>query len=125
MRGLAHGSSLGPAPALGLLLALAGGAGCASKQTVSLACVPREVTVYVDGRVLEGSPEDLSLRKDRPHTVFFKGGGYNTQMVVLESREVDGEPVLSPADLCKQVVFAEMQPEVRVELEESGPEAAR
>jgi hypothetical protein len=109
-----------PARAAALLLCFAGSAaGCASKQRVSLDCVPREVTVYVDGRALEDSRE-VALRTDRPHTVYFKGGGYRTQMVVLESEEVDGKRLLFPAEPCREVAFAEMQPEVRVEVE---PEA--
>ncbi len=100
--------------------------GCASTQKVSLECVPSDVKVFVDGRELEGRPSELELSKDEAHTVYFKGGGYRTQMVVLESGEVDGEVRLSPADLCQEVVFAEMKPDVVVELEEEpAPAKAR
>ena len=100
------------------LLVLAGVLACASTQKVSLECVPSDVTVFVDGRELEGRPAEIELRKNEPHTFYFKGGGYRTQMVVLESSEVDGEVQLTPADLCQEVVFAEMRPDVVVELEE-------
>ena len=97
--------------------AVAAALGCASTQRISLACVPKNVSVYVDGRLLEGSPETLKLAKDEAHTVFLKGGGYQSQMLVFESRERDGKPELDPADLCSRLKFIEMQPEVKIELE--------
>lgn len=113
-----------PGYALALLLSPGFAAGCASTQTLSLECVPSEVTVYVDGRVLAGGPDQIALRKDEPHTFYFKGGGHRTQMVVLESHEVGGELQLTPADLCEQVAFAQVQPELRVEIE-GDPAALR
>jgi hypothetical protein len=91
--------------------------GCASKQRIALDCVPHEVSVYIDGRELEKTPESIELRRDEPHTVFFKGGGYRSQMVVLRSEDVDGEKRLSPPDVCTEAVFLEMRPEVRIEVE--------
>jgi hypothetical protein len=99
------------------LAALVLAAGCASTQQVSLECVPSEVRVYVDGRELEGRRSELSLAVAEPHTLYFKGGSYRPQMVVLESREVDGERVLSNADLCQRLVFTEVSPEVRMRLD--------
>jgi hypothetical protein len=107
--------------AASLFLTLAVSAGCASTQKVSLECVPSEVEVFVDGRRLEGSPQEVKLRVDDPHTVYFKGGGYHPQMVVLESREVDGKRRLSHSELCREVVFTEVTPELRVEVEEDAP----
>ena len=104
--------------AAALVAALALAAGCASTQKVSLECVPSEVSVYVDGRELEDRRGQISLGVDEAHTVFFKGGGYQTQMVVLESQEVDGVYRLSNADLCREVVFTEMRPELRIEVEQ-------
>lgn len=101
-----------------LLMALALLAGCASTQKVSLECVPSQVSVYVDGREIEERSGEISLGVDEAHTVFFKGGGYQPQMVVLESREVDGKYHLSNADLCRDMVFSEMQPELTIEVEE-------
>ena len=91
--------------------------GCASKQRVALDCVPHDVRVYVDGRQLEKTPESIELRKDEAHTVFFKGGGYPPQMVVLRSEDVDGEARLLPADVCNEAVFVETRPEVQIEVE--------
>jgi hypothetical protein len=103
----------------GLLLA----GGCASTQKVSLACVPKDVNVYVDGRPLEERPRELALAVREPHTLYFKGGGYRPQMVVLESREVDGKRVLSNADLCQNLVFTEVSPEVHMQVDpEAEPE---
>jgi len=90
--------------------------GCASTQKVSLECVPSEVNVFVDGRQLEGSPEEISLGTEEAHTVYLKGGDHQPQMVVMEPREVDGKQVLTNADLCRQVTFTEMRPELVVEI---------
>ena len=90
---------------------------CATPQRISLACVPKNVTVYVDGRLVDDSADAIELSKDESHTVFLKGGGYQPQMLVFESRERDGEPELDPVDLCSRVAFIEMQPEVKVEVE--------
>ena len=92
--------------------------GCASKQRIALDCVPHEVSVYVDGRKLEQNPESIELRKDKAHTVFFKGGGYRPQMVVLHSEDVDGEARLSPSEVCTETVFIETRPDVRIEVEQ-------
>jgi hypothetical protein len=106
-----------PRASLAALLLGAAVFGCATPQRVSLACVPKNVQVFVDGRLIEGSPQALELSKDESHTVFFKGGGYQPQMLVLESREQDGERVLEPADLCSRLVLVEMQPEVKIEVD--------
>jgi hypothetical protein len=104
-----------------LALGAAAAVGCASKQRITLECVPHEVTVYVDGREVDAGTESLELREDRPHTLFFKGGGYEPRMLVLESREVDGERALSPHDVCSESVFVPMRPEVQMEPVSEGP----
>lgn len=99
------------------LVAAAAALGCATSQRVSLECVPKDVTVFVDGRLIEGSAKTLKLAKDQPHTVFLKGGGYPSQMLVFESRERDGKPELDPVDLCSRVALVEMQPELKIEVD--------
>jgi hypothetical protein len=109
------------------LLALALAPACATRQTVSFHCVPQDAVVYVDGRRLEEVPAELRLRAGEPHTIFFKGGRYRPQMVVLRSDEQDGEPRLSPADICSETVFVEMAPEVEMVVDpedEGGAPAA-
>lgn len=91
--------------------------GCATTQTVDLRCVPNDVTVYVDGRELEETPESIELSQDEAHKIFFKGGPYEPQMVVLESTESDGEQRLEPADLCTETRFVKMRPEVEVHVD--------
>ena len=90
--------------------------GCAAKQRVSLECVPREVHVYVDGRSLDPGTESIDLRSDRAHTVFFKGGGYAPQMVVLESYESKNGARLSPAEVCSQTAFVPTSPQVEIQV---------
>jgi hypothetical protein len=102
-----------------LALLLAGSAAaCAPRQRIPLGCIPKDVTVYVDGEALEPTPSELVLRSDRPHTVFVKGEGYEPEMIVLESAERDGEHRLTPADVCLQPRFVGVRRELEVEVEE-------
>lgn len=123
VRGVATGFGTLPAMsnrvrAAGLALGLVVVAGCATKQRVALDCVPNDVSVFVDGRELRDSRDGVELRADRAHTVYFKGGGYEPQMVVLEPREVDGTNSLEPADLCSRTDFVPMAPAVEMRAEE-------
>lgn len=104
--------------ALGMVLLAGMLPACASKQRVALDCVPGEMTVYVDKRRLEKTPDEIRLSKNEPHTIFLKGGGYQPQMVVLESQRVDGEYRLTPPDLCSQILVAEIEPALEMEVEE-------
>jgi hypothetical protein len=45
--------------------------GCATRQPIAIDCVPEEVVIYVDGERIDGVPESIALRRDRPHTLFF------------------------------------------------------
>ena len=90
--------------------------GCAAKQRVSLECVPREVHVYVDGRSLDPGTESIDLRSDRAHTVFFKGGGFAPQLVVLESHRAEDGARLAPADICSQTAFVPTSPRVEMQI---------
>jgi len=94
-------------PALVLLVALAG---CAPKQRVPLDCVPEQVTIYVDGHALDETPDELELRADEPHKIYFKGEGYEPQLIVLESgTDSDGAAALAPAEVCVELVAVEVE----------------
>ena len=113
-----------PFAALAVLLAAAA-AGCATTQKVRISCVPREVSVYVDGRLLEGG--EAALRTDRAHKIYAKGPGYEPQLVVVEP-EVDdnGRAAFREDELCVRVVPVGMGRELEVEVEPgSETEAAR
>ncbi len=93
---------------------------------MDLQCVPKDVTVYVDGRRLDETPESIELSRAEAHKIFFKGGPYEPRMVVLVSTEMDGESRLEPADLCTATRFVEMRPEVEVRVDPADePEPAR
>jgi hypothetical protein len=104
-----------PLAALCTLLA-ATAAGCATTQTVRISCVPREVSVYVDGRLLKG--DEAKLRTDRAHKIFAKGPGYEPQLVVMEP-EVgeDGRAAFRDDHLCVRVVPVGMERKLEVEIE--------
>jgi hypothetical protein len=107
-----------------VLFVLVPALGCATRQTVSFHCVPQDAVVYVDGRRLDRVPAELTLTAGEAHTVFFKGSRYRPQMVVLESAEADGEPHLTPADICSETQFVEMAPEVEMSVDPEAPEDA-
>ncbi|TMA29655.1 MAG: hypothetical protein E6J87_19770 [Deltaproteobacteria bacterium] len=99
-------------------------AGCATTQSVRIACVPREVQIYVDGRLIEGN--EAALRTDRAHKIYAKGPGYEPRLVVLEP-EVgeDGRAAFRDEDLCVQVVPIGMNRELEVDVERDAPGPAR
>jgi hypothetical protein len=102
-----------------LALLLAGAAGCATTQTVRITCVPREVSVYVDGRLLDGS--EAALRTDRAHKIYAKGPGFEPRLVVIEPETGEsGRPAFRDDEVCMQVVPIGMDRELQVEVEPGG-----
>jgi hypothetical protein len=107
------------------LLALAT-SGCATKQPIAIDCVPEEVVIYVDGERIDGVPESIRLRRDRPHTLFFKGPGIEPELVVVNSTVVDGRAALSPAELCVEPRYERVGRKVEIAIEPdvaAGPPA--
>jgi hypothetical protein len=101
---------------LAALAAVLTAAGCATTQKVRISCVPREVKVYVDGRLLEG--DEAKLRTDRAHKIYAKGPGYEPQLVVLEPEvDEDGHAEFREDDLCVRVVPVGVGRELEVEVE--------
>ncbi len=90
---------------------------CAPKQKIQLDCVPQEVTIYVDKEPLPEVPDSIDLRADRSHVLFFKGGGYQPAMVVLDSEQGADGPVLSPRDVCLELDLVERSRDLRIEVE--------
>ena len=101
---------------LALVAALALAA-CAAKQKIALECVPEEVVIYVDGERLEGTPSEIALRRDQPHTLYFKGPGLVPELVVLNSEEVDGKATLSPSEVCVKPRYVQMGRELEMEID--------
>ena len=104
-------------------LLAAAAAGCVSTQKVRIDCVPQKVTVYVDGRQLEGNQAELST--DRPHKIYAKGPGYEPRLVVVEPEQgPDGRPAFASDNVCLEVVPVavgreiELDPERDVEVDE-------
>ena len=96
---------------------LAATSGCAAKQKIAIGCVPEEVAIYVDGERLDELPDELDLRSDRPHTLFFKGEGYAPELVVLNSEEIDGKARLSPGEVCVKPRYLNVRRELEMAIE--------
>src|SRR5262245_41281380 len=106
-----------PIAVLTLLLAAAA-AGCATTQNVRISCVPRNVSVYVDGRLLDGN--EAALRTDRAHKIYAKGPGYEPRLVGVE-REVDDQGRAAfRDDVCMRSVPVGMDRELEMEVEPGG-----
>lgn len=110
-----------------MLLASVVATGClTSTQRVSIRCVPEEVKVYVDGRLLEDdAAEGVVLRTDQPHKIYVKGPGYEPRLVVLEpSVDAEGRETLGPDELCIEVVPVGVHREIELEMEHDVVEEA-
>ena len=98
------------------MIALGALCACAYRQTIPVDCVPEEVEIYVDGRMLDEIPEELTLRADEDHTLFFKGEGYRPELIVLRTDGAD-DPKLMPDRLCVKPVFLGVERVVEMEIE--------
>jgi hypothetical protein len=100
-----------------LIAAAASLVACAPKQKIALDCIPEEVVIYVDGARLEEMPSHLELRRDQPHTLYFKGPDFVPELVVLNSEEVDGKAGLSPAEVCVKPRYVRVKRELKMEID--------
>jgi len=107
-----------------LALAVALCAGCAPLQVVPLDVGPGAVEVFVDGARAEGAPSELELRADRDHKIYLKRAGYVPELVVLESRRVEGRDRLEPAIVRARLAPRRGEREVEVR-DEGGDPASR
>jgi hypothetical protein len=102
-----------------LALLLAAVAGCATTQSIRIRCVPRSVSVYVDGRLLDG--DQAALRTDRAHKIYAKGPGFEPRLVVIEPETgEDGRPAFRDDEVCMQLVPIGVGRELEVEVEPGG-----
>ncbi len=110
---------------MALLLVLAG-VGCAPTQLIAISAGPEPVVLYVDGEELEAVPETLELKANQDHTLFFRREGYQPQLVVVRTREHEGEPRLEPATVEVRLKrMATSGPNITVEIDEDGEGGAQ
>jgi hypothetical protein len=118
--------------AIALLLLVTGA--CAHTQSFQIDCIPRDVTIFLDGEPLDRAPADVTvfvdgvpvdrtsdsidLRTDQPHVLFIRGEGYEPAMVVLDIEETEDGPALSPRDLCLGLNLAKRSRKLEIEVEE-------
>jgi hypothetical protein len=99
---------------------LLGSFACAPKQRVPLDISPSGTSIFLNGEELEEMPPELKLRSDRDHMLFFKSEGHRSELVVLRSKERDGEPHLEPSGV--RLRLAPLDPTRRDLVIEAGPE---
>jgi hypothetical protein len=95
-------------------------AACAPKQRVPLDLGPAPVELYVDGALATEVPLEVKLRADRDHKIFVKRAGYVPELVVLETREVDGRYGLAPAEV--RIRLRPIAGDPDLEIEEEDPD---
>jgi hypothetical protein len=89
---------------------------------VRISCVPREVSIYVDGRLLDG--DRAELRTDRAHKIYVKGEGFESRLVVVEPETGDdGHPGFDD-EVCVRVVPIGMGRDLDLEIEPGEEEPA-
>ena len=92
---------------------------CASSQTIRLRCVPQQVSIYVDGELLEAGADEVVLQTDEPHKIFVKAPGYQPKLVVLEPRAgEDGRMHLGPDEVCIEPVAIGVERQLEIEGEQ-------
>ena len=112
------------APVLALLFAASAlQFGCVTRQRVPLDVGPGPVLLFVDGELATEIPEELELRADRDHKIFVKRDGYTPELVVLESRELDGRDRLEPPRIEIRLKRKRGDRDVRIE-DDEGEEPA-
>lgn len=94
--------------------------GCAPTQVVLLNVEPKPVVLYLDGEAQKQLPESLELKSDRDHKLFFRKEGYQPELVVLVTKNVEGEPALVPdrVDVQLQRLRAESRPDLSLTIED-------
>ena len=97
--------------------------GCATRQWVPLDLGPGAVELYVNGDRAQEVPPELELRADRDHKLFVKRPGYIPELVVIETREVDGRETLVPGEV--RVRLLPIAGDRQIEIEEVGAASAR
>ena len=79
-------------------------AGCAAYQNVAIESVPPGAEIYLDGKPVGPTPQNLRVSREHDHTVYLKKDGYRPELVVLEKHEAnDGIDYLTPADVVKHL----------------------
>lgn len=68
-------------------------------QRVPLLLEPSSASLFVDGEEIPTIPAELVLESDRAHVLFFRKSGFQSQRVVLESAEREGETILQPSEV--------------------------
>lgn len=99
--------------------ALVASVGCTTTQSIPLDCVPQEVEIFVDGKLLEGRPDAVSLSRDDTHKIYLKRPGYAPELLVLEPQAgPDGTNRLDASDVCVELVPVGVERNLTIEGED-------
>ena len=77
---------------------------CAAYQNVAIESDPPGAEIFLDGKPVGTTPQNLRVSREAPHTIYLKKEGYRPELVVLEKHDaVDGIDFLTPADVVKRL----------------------
>ena len=103
-------------------------AGCSAYQNIAIESDPPGAEIFLDGKSVGQTPQNLRVPRDLDHTVYLKKDGYRPELVVLEKHEAnDGIDYLTPADVAKRLSPGpssdpELERRLRIEVEEKPAE---
>jgi sirohydrochlorin ferrochelatase len=99
-------------------------AGCSAYQNVAIESDPPGAEIFLDGKPVGPTPQNLRVSRDLDHTVYLKKDGYRPELVVLEKHEAnDGIDFLTPADVARRLSPGpssdpELERRLKIEVEE-------
>jgi hypothetical protein len=97
--------------------------GCATRQSIPVECTTETVKIFVDGQLMEGNPDLLELSTDEPHVVFIRAEGFVPQQYIFEPElDEDGEPRLTPGNICVELVPVGQGRRLEVEVDDPALE---
>ncbi len=77
---------------------------CSAYQNVAIESDPPGAEIFLDGKAVGSTPQNLRVSREQPHTVYLKKEGFRPELVVLEKHDAnDGVDYLTPADVVKRL----------------------
>ena len=101
---------------------------CAAYQNVAIESDPPGAEIFLDGKSVGSTPQNLRVSREQPHTVYLKKEGYRPELVVLEKHDANDDiDYLTPADVVKRLSpgpSSDPELERRLKIEAEEPPAS-
>jgi hypothetical protein len=100
---------------------------CSSYQNVAIESDPPGAEIFLDGKSVGSTPQNLRVSREQAHTVYLKKEGYRPELVVLEKHDANDDiDFLTPADVVKRLSPGpssdpDLERRLKIEAEEPPP----